>query len=216
MPTEPSFPVENPFAAPTVRAAPQPVELDPNDPTEEGIPQRYRSRHAAILIVAKLFALAAFWRMILVSLQILELKRFGEQPLGAPEMWLLVILMTGAWGFLDACLAIGLHRLQAWARWTAIGLVLFGLITMAGSVVTMMKYRAPGLAILPLIISAPITLAILYILATRPTGTVFSAKYREIVGRAHFTPQTNWAVLVPIVLIDSIPPLIQIATRLAR
>ena len=158
----------NPFQAPELLA----VDEGPFHSSEEFIRTEHISHEASSKSIGTLYFLA----VILISVAGAVLPA-GSNPVDIGG--LLVFVLTAC--FLLA-VAIGLWRLQTWARWIAVVLAF------------------PGLLAVPL--GTLINGYILYLLLTAKGAMVFSKEYRKIIeATPHIKYQSSKIVLVLLVLL---------------
>jgi hypothetical protein len=164
---------ENPYAAPTVEAVEVPATA------AEAMRRQYLSHEASVKSIGSLYFLGAIF-LIPIGLFLVGGTIFGAFA-GEPDFPATVMIVVGfmyfAIGSLQAVTAIGLRRLQPWARIVAAILSAFGLLAIP--------------------IGTLIAAYFLYLLLSEKGSVVFSEEYKQVIAETpHIKYRTSIIVVV--------------------
>lgn len=202
----------NPYAPPeSALAGAEPLDVG-GDPAEaEATRRAYLGHEASVKSIGSLHYIATFFGLlVLFSLLSVLLTRTPANSGGIPTLvgtFVFYLALSG----LHLALGMGLNRLQIWARWTDVVLLVISLVFLllsAGTVVfvSVLIPAPPGaLARLSLIYGflGLITGYMLYLLLSKKGTMVFSPEYKQVIERTphirYKTSRLAWLSLIVLV-----------------
>jgi hypothetical protein len=190
----------NPYSPPASPIGEEMPELVPGDLGEaESIRRQYLSHEASVKSIGSLEILG-FTFCILAAVTTIAVGLNATEPLERVGAWggAAVYVVFGA---LHLALGIGLNRLQAWARWTCVALLGFGLLVGLIGLGTMAFLGGIGAGSVGLVMFL-IPGYMLYLLLSRKSTRVFSREYRAIIEQTpHIRYRTSLLVKLALVLL---------------
>jgi len=179
--------VSNPYAAPA-GDYPESANDIPSDVV--AMRQRYFRHEAATRSISLLFYIAA---TLLLPAAVFMFMAVGLQvPIGTRLGLGLAYAGVGL-GILTV--GIGVHRLRAWARWSAVAI--FGLYTAWQVVMVALTIGAFTIRSTVALLLFVIPVYVLYLLLSRKSGIVFSSRYHDVIRQTpHIKHKTNIAVKI--------------------
>jgi hypothetical protein len=169
---------ENPYASPLAASS---QEAPSSSSSAESIRKEFIAHEASVKSIGLLYMLGAFF-MVFGGLAMLGVTAFGNAGAnGNAGAMVVLMLISGIYvglGILQGATAIGLRKLQTWARYVA---VVFSVI---------------GLIVVP--IGTLISGYFLYLLLSQKGTMVFSDKYKQIILE---TPHIKYKTSIVVVIL---------------
>lgn len=190
----------NLFEAPRAEIGAGPVDLG-LDPEAELVRRAHLGHEASVKSIGSLFYLGAIFAAIAAIMMLSS--AVGVFPLAGPNSKNSQVFF-GAFGAgllaifaLYSALGYGLTHLQAWARWTAVALDGFWLLTTTLNALMTTLSIDPYMGIVMAIIPYTIGGYIMYLLVSTRGGVVFSPAYKEVIARTpHIKYRTSLIVKI--------------------
>jgi hypothetical protein len=199
----------NPYAAPRAAIGATASDFGLGDYEAESIRRAHLIHETNIKALGSLAILGGIFLTIVTLGAVVNRIWFGL-PAARRPIPIGTMIFYGLYGLFGIALGVGLRRLQPWARWTLVVLMVFNLISTIAGLTIAFAHNANLATAGPLGCATAFVLAfngfILYLLLAPKATLIFSPQYKEILAKTpHIRYRTSlWikiAVAVFIVLI---------------